>query len=468
MRSAAMRRRNRPTHDRPSICPAERRRTIAVAGACGRSPARSVHRPRHLHPGPAGSERAHRRRCRTVGRRLCHRPVGPGHPDRQDRQRDPPVGRHRSDPGKFDFSPASSGENLHGSIAAGPDGKVYVSDLDNHRVQVFTADGEFIRQFGSFGTEPGQFQIPFDLNADGGGNVYVIDDGLMRLTKFTPSGNPAWVVDEHTDPLLAGHGHTAAVDAQGRVVMVIDDTSKVVFVSPDGKVVDSFDAGGCSSTVDATGDTYVAGAWTRSRHRLRRTAPEDWRRFGPGQSPLFGPGDEVVALGWDGSVNFLKVTLTAPWTAPHVEPAPAPPGGFLRVTARRTGPLPRGAAGPSLRRRGGRPRRSGAPRRARPGRATTRHQAGPRGRAGRGRGRRDPGEARRVPQQLVVLEPRRVREVVGDEAGERDRVALVVPARVRDDVARLEAEDRVLPRQPVAHRPEPALVGDAGPFSSRS
>src|SRR4029079_6915965 len=78
-----------------------------------------------------------------------------------------------SDPGKFDFSPASSGENVHGSIAAGPDGKVYVSDLDNHRVQVFTADGAFIRECGSFGAEPGQFQIPFDLSADAGGSVYV-------------------------------------------------------------------------------------------------------------------------------------------------------------------------------------------------------------------------------------------------------------------------------------------------------
>ena len=30
------------------------------------------------------------------------------------------------------------------------------------------------------------------------------------------------------------------------------------------------------------------------------------------RSPLFGPGDEVVALGDDGSVKFLKVTLPSP------------------------------------------------------------------------------------------------------------------------------------------------------------
>jgi hypothetical protein len=95
--------------------------------------------------------------------------------------------------------------------------------------------------------------------------------------------------------------------------MVIDDTSKVVYVSPDGKVVDSFDAGGCESTVDAAGDVYVGGC----------VGPDpvivydaQHRKIGVGsgqtQSPVFGPGDEAVALGWDGSVNFLKVTLPAP------------------------------------------------------------------------------------------------------------------------------------------------------------
>ena len=59
-----------------------------------------------------------------------------------------------SEPGKFDFSPASAGANAGASIAAGPDGSVYVSDLDNHRVQVFTRDGDFIRQFGRSAWSP--------------------------------------------------------------------------------------------------------------------------------------------------------------------------------------------------------------------------------------------------------------------------------------------------------------------------
>ena len=52
---------------------------------------------------------------------------------------------------------------------------VYVSDALNHRVQKFTKDGDFLAGWGSFGSGPGQFNMPWGLTLDGEGNVYVAD-----------------------------------------------------------------------------------------------------------------------------------------------------------------------------------------------------------------------------------------------------------------------------------------------------
>ncbi len=49
---------------------------------------------------------------------------------------------------------------------------VYVSELENHHVSVFTAaEGQFVRSFGSQGEGPGEFQYPRGLAVDSSGVV---------------------------------------------------------------------------------------------------------------------------------------------------------------------------------------------------------------------------------------------------------------------------------------------------------
>lgn len=214
-----------------------------------------------------------------------------------------------SAPGRFDFTPASSSENVHGSIGVGPDGSVYVSDLDNHRVQVFTPDGKRLRHFGTIGTGPGQFGLAYDLTADADGNVYVLDDGLRNLRKFSPTGSQIWTADGSTDPVLAGHGHTATLDSLGRIVLVNDDLGKVVYVDADGAVVDSFDAPGCDAAVDREWNVYVSGCGTA----LTQVFDAEHRLIGSTNIGIeflrFGPEGEAVAISQDGAILFLTVTL---------------------------------------------------------------------------------------------------------------------------------------------------------------
>lgn len=65
---------------------------------------------------------------------------------------------------------------------------VYVSDLFNNRVEMFSNEGGYIGQFGSAGTGNGQFNHPVGIAADASGNLYVSDKHNNRIEEFTASG----------------------------------------------------------------------------------------------------------------------------------------------------------------------------------------------------------------------------------------------------------------------------------------
>jgi sugar lactone lactonase YvrE len=78
------------------------------------------------------------------------------------------------------------------------EGRIYVADSCNHRIEVFTADGKFIREHGRAGAGPGEFSYPYDVRIDSEGRQYVCEFGNSRIQIFD--------ANDHLLEILGGPG----------------------------------------------------------------------------------------------------------------------------------------------------------------------------------------------------------------------------------------------------------------------
>mgnify|MGYP001825757947 CR=1 FL=1 len=73
-------------------------------------------------------------------------------------------------------------------IAIGPEGSLYVTDLNNHRVVVFDELGGYVGEWGSYGSSTGMFIFPAGIAVASDGSVLVSDSGNHRVQRFSADG----------------------------------------------------------------------------------------------------------------------------------------------------------------------------------------------------------------------------------------------------------------------------------------
>ncbi len=119
--------------------------------------------------------------------------------------------------------PSKNGEpfNHPTDVALSSAGEIYVSDgYGNARVHKFAADGTHIRSWGVPGDGIGEFNLPHSVWVDESDRVYVADRENHRIQIFSPNGEfiEQWSgFRQPTDFFLDGDGYLYVAELQHRV-----------------------------------------------------------------------------------------------------------------------------------------------------------------------------------------------------------------------------------------------------------
>lgn len=117
-------------------------------------------------------------------------------------------------------------------IACGPDGRTYIADTFNHRIQVFDAKGNFLFLFGEEGDLDGQLREPNDLVLAPAGNLYVLDTWNHRIQVFDPEGRFLFQI------ALGFYGPRGiAIDSKGRLYVADTGNGRIFMLAADGQVI---------------------------------------------------------------------------------------------------------------------------------------------------------------------------------------------------------------------------------------
>ena len=115
-----------------------------------------------------------------------------------------------------------------GPLDVAPDGTIYVVDVDHDRIQAFDRSGGFLFAFGKKGrfgdSSPGELYFPGGLAVDVEGRIYVSDTHDFRIQRFSSQGKVERVW---------GHQGTWIGEFDHPFGLAIDDGRGLVYVADD-------------------------------------------------------------------------------------------------------------------------------------------------------------------------------------------------------------------------------------------
>ena len=146
-------------------------------------------------------------------------------------------------------------------VAIAPKGEMYVSDgYGNSKVHKYSAEGEFLLSWGEKGDAPGQFDLPHDVCVHKDGRVFVADRQNHRIQIFDPNGIPLDIWTGFKQPCsvyIDSEGRVYVTELQARMsILDIEGNLLARWGEENSKIPGLFIAPHASA-VDSHGDLYI-------------------------------------------------------------------------------------------------------------------------------------------------------------------------------------------------------------------
>ena len=143
---------------------------------------------------------------------------------------------------KGDLTLTGIGEKpIIGAIAYDGDGQLYVAENRSSQIFVYRTDGTLKMQFGSRGTDEGQFRSVCGIAVDAQGTIYVADAQALAVQVFDSQGNflRGWGKHEMGAENFSLPS-AIAVDSKGHIIVTDELRHQVKIFSAEGKLVAQF------------------------------------------------------------------------------------------------------------------------------------------------------------------------------------------------------------------------------------
>lgn len=131
---------------------------------------------------------------------------------------------------RFLEAPPASPMKMPSDAAVGVDGSLYVLDGVHDRVVVFDPGGTYSYEFGRRGDGPGEFKRPLGIETGSDGRVYIADSGNGRIQILTAKGEPVGAFPLPTGPedVAADPTGVALDEDRDRLYVADNDNHRIV------------------------------------------------------------------------------------------------------------------------------------------------------------------------------------------------------------------------------------------------